>query len=230
VFLMEAFAFRCHPQTERLLELVRAGDIGEPRVLQAVFGYNAGPNPGNYLFRHDLAGGSILDVGCYTMSMARLVAGAASERGYAEPRLITGVAHVCDEHRVDHHALASLEFDGGLLAQLSCAVDADIGSGLRVVGAEGEVVLSDPWLPGRREPPSMTLRTGAATRVWGPDPMDPELYAAEADEVARRIGGDLESPAAPTDDSLGNMEALDRWRRAVGLMFPQDLTGPDVEA
>ena len=78
VFLMEAFAYRCHPQTSRLVETIRAGVIGKVRMVDASFGYDAGPEPGNYLLVHALGGGSILDVGCYATSMAHLIAAAGS--------------------------------------------------------------------------------------------------------------------------------------------------------
>src|SRR5687767_6145 len=67
VFLMEAFMYRTHPQAARLVELLRAGSIGEVRVIQAAFGFHW-PKPWNATSRiisNELAGGGILDVGCY---------------------------------------------------------------------------------------------------------------------------------------------------------------------
>ena len=75
-FLMEAFMYRCHPQTRRLLELVNDGAIGELRHIEASFGFHAPFDARSRLFANDLAGGGILDVGCYPMSAARLLAGA----------------------------------------------------------------------------------------------------------------------------------------------------------
>jgi predicted dehydrogenase len=57
VFLMEAFAYRCHPQTYRLLELLRSKRIGDVRMVDAVFGYDASSSPSNYLLVRDLGGG-----------------------------------------------------------------------------------------------------------------------------------------------------------------------------
>src|SRR5439155_25671774 len=77
VFLMEAFMYRCHPQTARLQQLLREGAIGEVRLIQSNFAYNLGPQYENIRLSNPAAGGGIMDVGCYTASMARLVAGAA---------------------------------------------------------------------------------------------------------------------------------------------------------
>ena len=77
VFLMEAFMYRCHPQTAKLVELIRRGVIGEVRAVQATFGFHASYDLDGRLLKRSLGGGGILDVGCYCVSMARLVAGVA---------------------------------------------------------------------------------------------------------------------------------------------------------
>src|SRR5579884_662668 len=77
VFLMEAFMYRCHPQTAKLVELLKSGAIGQVRVIQATYSFNSHYNPEGRLYNNALGGGGILDVGCYCASVARLVAGAA---------------------------------------------------------------------------------------------------------------------------------------------------------
>src|SRR5690606_25764497 len=71
VFFMEAFMYRCHPQTARLVELIQQGAIGQVRMIEGSFGYRAGFDPNSRVYNNDLAGGGILDVGCYPVSMAR---------------------------------------------------------------------------------------------------------------------------------------------------------------
>ena len=86
-FLMEAFMYRTHPQTRRLIELLREGAIGEIRHIHASFGFHAPFNAQHRLFANDLAGGGIMDVGCYPVSMARLIADAEPERVSGHGRL-----------------------------------------------------------------------------------------------------------------------------------------------
>ena len=77
-FLGEAFMYRLHPQTLKLVELVKSGAIGEVRMIKSSFGFAMpGFMPEHRLYANDLAGGGILDVGGYPVSMARLIAGAA---------------------------------------------------------------------------------------------------------------------------------------------------------
>jgi predicted dehydrogenase len=80
VFLMEAFMYRCAPQTRKLVELLRERVIGDVRIIHATFGFHwpVEFNTESRLTNHALGGGGILDVGCYPMSIARLVAGVAT--------------------------------------------------------------------------------------------------------------------------------------------------------
>ena len=64
VFLMEAFMYRCHPQTEKLTELIRAAKIGEIRLIRATFSIAAAYDLKSRHFSRELGGGGILDVGC----------------------------------------------------------------------------------------------------------------------------------------------------------------------
>jgi len=77
VFLMEAFMYRCHPQTAKLVELIKEGVIGEVRLIQATFSFHWPKpfNPDSRLTSNAMAGGGILDVGCYPVSLSRLIAG-----------------------------------------------------------------------------------------------------------------------------------------------------------
>lgn len=230
VFLMEGFAFRCHPQTERLISLIRDGAVGEIRMLEAAFGYDAGPSPRNYLLDRELAGGSILDVGCYTVAMCRLLAGVASGRDHAEPTIVTGTGIVSASYDVDLRAVGGLAFEGGLIAQVGCAIDANLGSHLRVLGSKGVITLTDPWLPGQGRPATITLSRRSGEQVWPLADTDGDLYAVEADEVAHYLVN-RESPAMRLTDSLGNMEVLERWRQAVGVSYRQDASpSPDPVA
>ncbi len=92
VFLMEAFMYRCHPQTARLVELIRKKCVGEVRLIQASFCFEAPVDVHHRLFNPRLGGGGILDIGCYPVSMARLIAGAVLGKPFAEPLEVKGTA------------------------------------------------------------------------------------------------------------------------------------------
>jgi predicted dehydrogenase len=220
VFLLEAFAYRCHPQTERLVGLLREGRIGEVRMIDAVFGYDAGPAPTNYLMARELAGGGILDVGCYTTSMAHLVAAAAAGLPFVEAGEVAAAGRI-GPTGVDHSAAATLVFEGGALARVACSIQANLDSSVRIYGSGGRITVPSPWLPGR-------IGTEATIVVEGPGaerevidvPLEAGVYTIEVDAVNDFVRKGERSPAAMTwEDSLANMRTLDRWRSAIGLRY-----------
>ena len=223
VLLQEAFAYRCHPQTHRLVALLCDGAIGQIRAVDAVFGYDAGPNPSNYLMDHDLAGGSILDVGCYASSMAHLIA-AASAGVPVLPTVDVAAAGVIGPTGVDHSTAATLTFEGGVLTRVACSIQANLDSSVRIVGSEGRIEVPSPWLPGR---------IGGDARIfcqrWGAEPeiidtqVEADIYTVEVDAVNDSVrAGVRSSEEMPWEESLANMLTLDRWRSAIGLRYPGD--------
>lgn len=213
VFLMEGFMYRCHPQTARLLELIRRGSIGAVRLVQAAFSFRAGWDPAGRLLNPALGGGGILDVGCYCVSMARLIAEGAP---FADPVEVKGVGQM-GETGVDELAVAVLKFPGGMLAQLSAGVRVNLESVVRVWGEEGRIDVPSPWVVSREAGHSLLLLHQAGKPVEEVKiRADQGIYAIEADAVAESIQTG-QSPAMSWADSFGNMRTLDRWRAEIGL-------------
>ena len=225
VFLMEAFMYRCHPQTTRIVEIVRSGRLGEVRLVNAAFGWDVGSfKPESRLFNHALGGGSILDVGCYCASMARLVAGAAADRPYLDPVEVKAVGHLA-ESGVDDYTQALLTFSGGMQAHLVTATRAKVGASVTIVGSRGTLRVPSPWICDVQQ--KMELEAdGKVDAIEVPD--EGGLYTFEIDAVAEhRDWG--ESPFMPVDDTLGNMATLDRWRAEIGLTYDMEKPrSPDV--
>ena len=222
VFLMEAFMYRCHPQTARLVELVRSGAIGQVGVIHATFSFHGAYNPEGRLFKNELGGGGILDVGCYTTSISRLVAGAAQGLPFVNPLQVSGCARLDATTGTDLYALGTAKFPGGILGQLACGVALDQDEGLRVFGTEGSIRIPGPYL---------VAKEGGASTIFlkRKDEEKPQeivietedyLYGLEADSVGDALAqGKLESAHVSLDDTLGNMKALDKWRESAGLVY-----------
>ena len=147
-FLGEAFMYRLHPQTLKLVELIKSGAIGEVRMIKSSFGFAMpGFMPEHRLYANDLAGGGILDVGGYPVSMARLIAGAAAGKPFAEPDKVAGVAHL-GQSGVDEWASALLHFPGGIVAEVSCSISLNQDNVLRILGTKGRIEVPDFWFAG----------------------------------------------------------------------------------
>jgi len=221
VFLMEAFMYRCHPQTARLIELVREGAIGQVRVICATFSFHSSFNLEGRLLNHALGGGGILDVGCYCTSMARLVAGVATGQPFAEPVRVQAAGKVGDASRVDEYAVAILTFPGDIVAQLSTGVQVNQDSVVRIYGTEGSILIPSPWFcsPVDGAVKIIVHRNGEPPREVVVE-TDRSLYAYEADAFAEGVQtGKSPYPAMSVEDTLSNMRTLDRWRVGIGMTY-----------
>lgn len=223
VFMMEAFMYRCHPQTAKLIELTRDRAIGEVRVIQASFSFHAGFNPDSRIFKNAQAGGGILDVGCYTVSMSRLIAGIAIGKDFVDPIEVRGQAHL-GETGVDEWAIADLKFPGDILAQLSTGVTVNQQNDVKIFGSEGHIAVPNPWTANRAhaEPGRIIVQRNNEPSREIIIETDATAFTYEADVVGRAIRSGSKqapSPAMSWDDSLGNLRTLDRWRESIGLSY-----------
>jgi len=226
-FFMEAYMYRCHPQIARLLEIINSGEIGTVRHIRCTFGFSAKFDPASRLYDRNLGGGGILDVGGYTMSFARLVAGAAQGLPLAEPVAVKGVG-IVGASGVDEVAYGLLTFAGGLTAEIGCSVARPMENQAIVTGDAGSITLPDPWMPGRNAGPSdatIVIASGGKTRsevLRSPN----QLFSFEAEVASRAIAeGKLEAPRPAMNwaDSIGNNLAMDRWRAELGYAtFAED--------
>ena len=232
VFLMEAFMYRCHPQIQQMVELIQDGEIGEVRLIRATFGFQSNFNPQSRLFSREMGGGGILDIGCYTASMARKVAGAAANKPFLNPISVKANGKV-GPTGVDHIAAATLKFENEIIAEIICAVECNIGSSVTIYGSGGTIMIPNPWLPsspcrGTRTPippdtpipPSQIIlnssQRGESSEITVE--ADRDLFTYEADMVANHIA-DRQAPAMSWDDTLGNMQLLDAWREEIGVVY-----------
>lgn len=223
VLLMEAFMYRCHPQTAKIVELVRSGALGEVKLVQASFGFNAPFNAASRLWANASGGGGILDVGCYPVSLARLIAGAMSGRPFLDPVAVTGAGQLHPQTGVDVVAAATLKFANGLVAQVATSVGVGQDNSARLYGTAGMLHVPSPWIPpSDGEAAKLFLhKDGKVEEIAIVTPA--ALYGLEADAVAGALAaGRRETAAMSVADTLGNMAALDAWRAAIGLIYEQE--------
>lgn len=223
VFLMEAFMYRSHPQTLKVLELVRSGAIGEVKLVQATLGFFAPFSPESRLWANELGGGGILDVGCYPVSFSRLIAGAMSGKPFLDPIEVTGSAKLHPQTGVDEVAAATLKFANGLVAQVATSVAVSQDNSARIYGTKGMIHVPSPWIvPSEGADALIHVTIDGKTETI--NAKTPEhLYGIEADVVAQALAeGKREGFSMPVADTLGNMATLDRWRASAGLIYEQE--------
>ncbi len=220
--LMEAYMYRCHPQTRQLAGLVRDGAIGELRLIRASFNVCRDFDPEHRLFQRALGGGAILDLGCYPVSFSRLIAGAARGQPFADPVEFHATGRRHPRSQTDDHAVAVAKFSGDIIAELSCGSTVVHDIGARIHGSAGWIDVPTPFFPGLEgRTDGFTLhRSGTAAPETFSFPVPAGLYAYEADAVAEAVArGEREVPQMTWADTLGNAAVLDAWLAAAGVDY-----------
>lgn len=200
VVLSEGFMWRHRPQTRRLLELLPR--IGELRAIQATFSF-ALTDPHDLRAQPTLDGGSLMDVGCYCVSAARLLAG-------EEPQRVSG-EQVIGQTGVDVRFAGILRFPSGVLAEFVSGFDAD-HVGLEAIGSEGSISVPEPF-PGSA---GRIVVNGEAIAAEAGDP-----YRFELEDLAAAIRG----RGAPL---LGRADAIGQ-ARTIAALYRSAETGVAVE-
>ena len=140
--LMEAFMYRFHPRTERVIELLQSHALGTLKLIRAGFTFTVS-NPDNIRLEPDLGGGSLMDVGCYCVNVGRTLLG-------REPTHAQAFA-VWSDKGIDKVMVGVLRFDGDVFVQFHCALDTARQEFVEVVGEKGHLRLESAFLPGKED-------------------------------------------------------------------------------
>jgi len=194
---VEAFMYLHHPQILQAVELARGGALGRLELVNGTFSFFL-TYPDDPRVDPAKGGGSLWDVGCYPVSLARRISGDEPDRVGALARF--------DERGVDRTFIGQLRFPAGLLAQFDCGFAAPDRQRVEIVGSDATLVLEAPFLPEPDgPPPSLTMwRGGEATRI---DVGSVDQYGAEVEDLTAAIL-DGTSPRVGLSFSRGTIAAL----------------------
>ncbi|MEP7763853.1 Gfo/Idh/MocA family oxidoreductase [Sanguibacter sp. 25GB23B1] len=215
VFCMEAMMTRHLPHVAALRDVIARGDIGEVRELRAGFDVASPFDAQHRMYRPELAGGVLLDLGIYPLSFAVDLLGLPDEVRATGLLAPTGV---------DVHDAIVLRYGQEALASLSTTVRAASPSVATIVGSEGRIDVAEQYFV-----PTSFRVTSASGLVQEYDgrPRDEagrpyeEGKQYEAAEVARCIAEGLtESPRMTLDETLALMEIMDDVRAQIGVVYP----------
>jgi xylose dehydrogenase (NAD/NADP) len=198
--LMEAFMYRHNPQTRRLTELVAEGAVGRLRMVRGSFSFVT-DDRANVRLATSLDGGALMDVGCYCVNGARLLAG-EPERVSAEQAL--------GGDGVDVAFAGTMRFAGDVIAHFDAGLALAGRDELEVVGDGGALFLDDPW---HCRVPVIELRRDGGVERIELEPVD--SYRLEAENMSAAIRGD--GPLLlGRDDAVGQARAIEALYDAAG--------------
>lgn len=208
--LMEGFMYRFHPQNVRVRELLAQGAIGAVREVRAGLCVRLmdPPDPRNVRLQRDLGGGTLLDMGCYTVNATRMAFG-------EEPLRVQAWQDIDEQFGVDVTTAGTLEFPGRRLGMVSCSFQSGDTGWYMIVGSEGLIEVPTAFIPGYGP------RLAETTVIIGDlnsrrheerfPPANQYRLMAEAFAAAVLAG---EPVPAPPQDAILNMRVLDAMARS----------------
>jgi predicted dehydrogenase len=203
--VMEAFHYRYHPLTRRVEEIIASGELGKLRRVEAAFCF---PLPKFSDIRYDfsLAGGALMDAGCYAVHMVRTFGGSTPEIVRAQAKL--------RGPQVDRAMTAEVRFAGGHTGRVRCSMWSSrlLQISARVVGEHGEVRVLNPVLPNIFHRLSVRSPEGRRVERFGRRPS----YAYQLDAFTAAVLRGEPFKTTP-QDATENMTVIDAIYRAAGL-------------
>ncbi|NLN04671.1 MAG: Gfo/Idh/MocA family oxidoreductase [Clostridiaceae bacterium] len=209
IYLMEAMWTRFFPAIKKVREWLDEGEIGKVHHVTADFGFAAKENPASRLFNPELAGGSLLDVGVYTVSFASMVFG-------KKPNRITSVADMASTG-VDACMGCTLGYEGGGIASLFSAINVRTPQEARIVGEKGYIVIPKFWSPSK----AYLYKDGLLVEEFCDNKLVGGGFQYEIAAVQDDLrAGRLENELMPLDETIAIAETMDVIRAQWGLVYP----------
>ena len=207
--LMEAFMYRFHPRSRRIKQLVSEGAIGTPRLVRSAFCFRMSDSewsdPPNVRLNPEMGGGALLDVGCYSVSVARWLLG-------AEPSQVQAQAEY-DQGGVDVHMTGTLGFTDIGLASFEASFITALQQTYCISGSDGVIELPhNAFVPWENEAVfylrEKDQETGQKHIIPGADE-----YQLMVEHFSDAAMGQTDL-RFPISDSIGNMRVLDALAQA----------------
>lgn len=201
--VLEAFMIRFHPQWLRAREIVRSGELGEVRAINAVFAYH-NVDPANVRNQADIGGGGILDIGCYPVTAGRFLF-------EGEPDRVVSLVERDPDFGTDRLATVIADFGGGRQLSFTCSTQLAGHQRVQVFGSKAKLEIVIPFNAPPDERTAITVDTGA--------PFDGSLarreilpacdqYTEQAEAFALAVLGEQPLPWG-IEDSIASMRVLD---------------------
>ena len=195
--VMEAFMYRHHPQWQKARALVAEGEIGELRTIQSFFSY-FNDDPDNIRNNADMGGGSLMDIGCYPISLSRFIFA-------GEPKRVMGIVEYDPRFRTDRLACGILDFGTGTSTFTSGTQLAPYQR-VNIFGTTGRVEIEIPFNAPPDQPCRMWHQHDSRTETIELEICD--QYSIQGDLFSRAILEDSPVPT-PLEDAVSNMRVIE---------------------
>ena len=218
IFFAEGFMYRFHPQTSKLVDIIKQNEIGELQSMKSFFGKNIIEkknifgfkrfkiNKESRLFREDLGGGSILDLGCYPASLSILIANLKSKIQNYDINL-KEINKTVGPTKVDLEAFTKIEFINEFNSYIGSSFKKDLGKSTKILGSKGEILVPDSW---HCENPKIVVNG----KEYFIENKFNNIFSYEIESISNSLLNNQlnpEFPAIKRNETEVNMDILNKW-------------------
>lgn len=215
ILFLEAIAYRSHPQIKKVINLIKDNTIGKIIKIESSFGLDKGkPKSNNRLFNKKFGGGSILDLGCYPVSISNLIANIFNEKESMIPD-VENVSGSIFKSEIDINAKAELVYKNGIRSFINVSINENLDNITRIFGSVGKIIITEPWLPGKeslieihKNDQIQKLKIDSALNI----------FASQIDNFSKNVEKknlECDYPSMSIDNSVNCMQIMSEWKNKV---------------
>ena len=209
MLLMEAFMYRFHPQTIWTLEQIANGRIGNVKLIHSSFSFNVGSRPHDIRLQADLAGGSLMDIGCYPINLCRAI--------YDRTPIAVGArVYTPATGEVERYASAVLDFDDGCFGLIDSSFELPTRQVAEIIGDAGTITVPLPFTPGHIEA-MVILALEGQTIHQRFSPVDHFRLEVEHFSACIRYG---HQPLLSLEETIENLATIEAIYQSAGYRWP----------
>jgi len=209
VIFYEGFAYRSHPQTKIIHEIVQKNELGEITNIQSSFGFKVNKiKPESRLFNKKLGGGAILDVGCYPLSILNFFFKEANSYKFLKANGSFA------QTNVDDYAEAEIEIKNKIKCKIKVSFKENLENNTILEGKKGKLIINSPWSPGNKTTLEISQGKSYYKKLVN---SDLSLFANQIEMVSDNFekGRKSDKFLVNIDDSLSIMKNLSIWSKLI---------------
>ena len=209
VIFYEGFAYRSHPQTKIIQDIIQRNELGEITNIQSSFGFKVNKiKPDSRLFDKKLGGGAILDVGCYPLSILNLF--------YKDPDSYNflNTKGTLTHTNVDDFAEAEIEINKKVKCQIRVSFKENYQNKTIIEGQKGKLIINSPWLPEKQTTLEISEGSSYYKKIVN---SDLSLYANQIEKVSDNFEKNKKDDKflVNIENSLSIMKNLSIWSKLI---------------
>ena len=209
IIFFEAIAFRSHPQTKIVKQIIDKKEIGEIVSVESTFGFKVKKiNPASRLFNKELGGGSILDLGCYPMSTLSFL---FDKKGKYKFTNTSGSFAYTD---VDDSAEAMILINDQVECKIKVSIRENLHNKTIITGTQGKLIINNPWLPEKKTTLDIEINNSSYKKFVN---SELSIFANQTQKIAENFQNNVigDEFLVDIDDSLNIMKNLTEWSKLI---------------